>query len=66
MKNGEHRPAELIRRRLPQAYFLEEWHHMTITMRMDREAAERRLAEAFGITVQSVQVRLQKLEKVAA
>lgn len=64
--NGEHRPPDSITRRLPQDYFREEWHHMTVTMRMDEYAAERRLAEAFGITVESVQIRAKKLEKAAA
>lgn len=39
---------------------------MTVTMRMDEYAAERRLAEAFGLTIESVQIRAKKLEKAAA
>mgnify|MGYP007123075136 CR=1 FL=1 len=39
---------------------------MTQTMRMDDYAAERRLAEAFGLTVESVQIRAKKLAKEKA
>ncbi|MDN6489398.1 MAG: hypothetical protein L0K41_03150 [Yaniella sp.] len=39
---------------------------MTVTMRMDEYAAERRLAEAFGITVESAQIPPHKLENAPA
>lgn len=67
-RTGKPRPPELFMGRVTQAYFMEEWHFMTVTMGMDEEAAKHRLAEAFGIELSSVQNRLWKNEtqKVAA
>lgn len=60
LNGGTPRPLEYAQRDAEQAYFYEEWEHMTITMAMDPGASMRRLAEAFGITRDAVKQRVLK------